>query len=146
MIKNKSNPFILNLWRPNYDNFLKKGKSLAARHDDDTAIRLQVEKTLADIEAHGDTAIGNLSKQFDDYAPETFRLSDAEIQACIAQVAPRDLEDIKFAQAQVRRFAEVQRQALQDVEIETRPGVILGHKNIPVQSVGCYVPGENFQW
>ena len=85
-----------------------------------------------------------MSKNFDRYDPVAFRLTSAEIDSAIAKVSPRDLEDIKFAQAQIRRFAQAQRDSMTDVEIETVPGVILGHKNIPVQSVGCYVPGGKF--
>ena len=85
-----------------------------------------------------------LSEKFDNYSPKNFRLSEQEIEAALSKVAPRDLEDIKFAQAQIRRFAEAQRASMRDIEVETLPGVILGHKNIPVQSVGCYVPGGKF--
>ncbi len=123
---------------------LKHGISAEQDTQNNTKVRSTVENILADIESRGDTAVRELSARFDDWSPESFRLSDAEIQACLADVSPRDLEDIRFAQAQVRRFAEVQRAALQDVEVETLPGVILGHRNIPVGSVGCYVPGGKF--
>ena len=123
---------------------LKSAKAEDARADDDAKVRATVETTLKEIETEGDAAVRRLSKKFDNYAPESFRLSEAEIEALIAQVSPRDLEDIRFAQEQVRRFAEAQRATMTDLEIETLPGVILGHKNIPVQSVGCYVPAGKF--
>jgi sulfopropanediol 3-dehydrogenase len=103
-----------------------------------------VETVLADIAARGDAAVRDLSVKFDKYDPPAFRLTQSEIEAAIQKVAPRDIEDIQFAQTQIRRFAEVQRASMTDVEVETLPGVILGHRNIPVQSVGCYVPGGKF--
>lgn len=124
--------------------YLKRGKDADARAADDAKVRGIVEGILADIEKRGDAAVRELSLKFDNFDRETFRLTDAEIQDCIAQVAPRDLEDLKFAQAQVRNFAEHQRACLTDLEVETLPGVVLGHKNIPVQSVGCYVPGGKY--
>ena len=124
--------------------YLKRGKPEAERAEDDAKVRAVVESTLADIDTRGDAAVQDLSEKFDGYAPEKFRLSQAEIEAAMAEVSARDLEDIKFAQAQIRAFAEAQRASMTDVEVETRPGVILGHKNIPVQSVGCYVPGGKF--
>lgn len=124
--------------------YLKKGKPEAQRSQDDAKVRQVVENTLADIEKRGDTAIRELSEKFDNYSPQAFRLNQKEIDELIAQVSPRDLEDIKFAQAQVRNFAQAQRDSMQDIEVETMPGVILGHKNIPVQSVGCYIPGGKF--
>ena len=123
---------------------LKRGKSATERADDDAKVRATVEAALLDIEARGDQAVREMSKNFDRYDPVAFRLTSAEIASAIAKVSPRDLEDIKFAQAQIRRFAQAQRDSMTDVEIETVPGVILGHKNIPVQSVGCYVPGGKF--
>ena len=123
---------------------LKRGKSATERADDDAKVRATVEAALLDIEARGDQAVREMSKNFDRYYPVAFRLTSAEIDSAIAKVSPRDLEDIKFAQAQIRRFAQAQRDSMTDVEIETVPGVILGHKNIPVQSVGCYVPGGKF--
>ena len=124
--------------------YLKRGKTEGERAADDAKVRATVEGILADIEARGDAAVRKLSLKFDNYAPDSFRLSEQEIEEAIAKVAPRDLEDIKFAQTQIRRFAEAQRASMQDIEVETVPGVILGHKNIPVQSVGCYVPGGKF--
>ncbi len=124
--------------------FLKRGKSEAERSNDDADVRRTVEAALADIEARGDDAVRDMSARFDKYEPASFRLSEQEIEALIARVAPRDLEDIRFAQTQVRNFAQAQRASMLDVEVETLPGVILGHKHIPVQSVGCYVPGGKF--
>ena len=124
--------------------YLKEGKPETERNQDDAKVRQVVESTLADIEKRGDIAVRELSEKFDNYSPKAFRLSQEEIDELIAQVSPRDLEDIKFAQTQVRNFAQAQRNSMQDIEIETMPGVILGHKNIPVQSVGCYIPGGKF--
>jgi sulfopropanediol 3-dehydrogenase len=124
--------------------YLKSGKPQIERSEDDAKVRAVVEDALADIEARGDAAIRDLAKKFDNYTPESYRLSQQEIDALIAEVSARDMEDIRFAQAQVRKFAEIQRASMQDVEVETMPGVILGHKNIPVQSVGCYVPAGKF--
>jgi sulfopropanediol 3-dehydrogenase len=123
---------------------LKSGKPQIERSEDDAKVRAVVEDALADIEARGDAAIRDLADKFDNYTPESYRLSQREIDELIAEVSPRDMEDIRFAQAQVRKFAEIQRASMQDVEVETMPGVILGHKNIPVQSVGCYVPAGKF--
>ena len=124
--------------------WLKRGKPEAERAADDAQVRATVEGVLADISARGDAAVRDLSVKFDTYDPPAFRLTPSEIEAAIQKVAPRDIEDIRFAQTQIRRFAEVQRASLTDVEVETLPGVILGHRNIPVQSVGCYVPGGKF--
>ena len=124
--------------------YLKSGKPQIERSEDDAKVRAVVEDALADIEAQGDAAIRDLADKFDNYTPESYRLSQREIDELIAEVSPRDMEDIRFAQAQVRKFAEIQRASMQDVEVETMPGVILGHKNIPVQSVGCYVPAGKF--
>ena len=107
-------------------------------------MRATVEAILADIEARGDAAVREYAERFDRFSPPSFRLGPEEIAALVAMVPASDLEDIRFAQAQVRRFAEVQRAALSDVEVETLPGVILGHRNIPVQAVGCYVPAGKF--
>jgi sulfopropanediol 3-dehydrogenase len=123
---------------------LKSGKLDAERADDDAKVRATVEGILRDVETRGDAAVRELSKKFDAYTPEFFRLSPSEIEAAMSKVAPRDMEDIRFAQVQIRRFAEAQRGSMTDIEVETLPGVILGHKNIPVQSVGCYVPGGKF--
>lgn len=125
-------------------NYLKRGKSEEERSTDDAQVRQTVEAALADIETRGDAAVREMSARFDRYEPAAFRLSEEEIERLVASVAPRDLEDIRFAQEQVRNFARAQRASMLDVEVETLPGVILGHKHIPVQSVGCYVPGGKF--
>ena len=124
--------------------YLKRGKSTEERGQDDSRTRATVEDILKDIEVRGDAAVRELSQKFDDYAPDSFRLTTAQINSLIAQLTPQELDDIKFAQDQVRRFAQAQRASMQDIEVETLPGVILGHKTIPVQSVGCYVPGGKF--
>ena len=124
--------------------YLKRGKPDAERAQDDAQTRAIVEAGLAEIEAGGDVAVRAMSEKFDSYSPASFRLSAEEINALIAQLSPRELSDIRFAQEQVRNFAQAQRDSMLDIEVETMPGVILGHKNIPVQSVGCYVPGGKF--
>jgi sulfopropanediol 3-dehydrogenase len=123
---------------------LKSGKPEAERAEDDANVRKVVETTLRDIETRGDAAIRELSAKFDNYEPANFRLTPSEIEAAMQKVSARDMEDIRFAQTQIRTFAEAQRASMTDIEVETLPGVILGHKNIPVQSVGCYVPGGKF--
>jgi sulfopropanediol 3-dehydrogenase len=124
--------------------WLKRSKPEAEKAEDDAKVRGIVESTLADIAARGDAAVRDLSEKFDGYSPERFRLTQDEIEALIAELTPRELADITFAQEQVRKFAQAQRESMLDIEVETLPGVILGHKNIPVQSVGCYVPGGKF--
>ena len=124
--------------------YLKQGKSDADVAEADAKVRGIVEDILADIEKRGDTAVSELSEKFDGYAPERFRLSEDEIRTAMGKVAQTDIEDIQFAQAQIRNFAEKQKECLQDLEVETMPGVILGHRNIPVNSVGCYVPGGKY--
>ena len=124
--------------------YLKSGKPQVERSEDDAKVRGVVEAALADIEARGDAAVRELAEKFDNFSPTSYRLSQDEIDALIAEVSPRDMDDIRFAQDQVRKFAEIQRASMQDVEVETMPGVILGHRNIPVQSVGCYVPAGKF--
>lgn len=124
--------------------YLKRSKSDAEKAEDDAKVREVVSATLTDIENNGDAAVRRLAKQFDNYDRSSYRLSAEEIDAIVAKVSPRDMEDIKFAQEQVRNFAQAQRDSMLDIEVETMPGVILGHKNIPVQSVGCYVPGGKF--
>ena len=123
---------------------LKRGRDAEARAEDDAKVRATVEGILADIEARGDAAVRDLSIRFDKWDRTDFRLTDAEIRDCLAQLSARDLDDIRFAQDQVRNFAEHQKAALKDIEVETLPGVVLGHKNIPVNSVGCYVPGGKY--
>ena len=124
--------------------FLKKSKPESERVEDDAKVRMTVEETLKDIELRGDVAVKSLSQKFDGYAPENFQLNESQILAAVQKVSKRDMDDIKFAQTQIRRFAEEQKASMSNIEIETVPGVILGHKNIPVQSVGCYVPGGKF--
>jgi len=123
---------------------LKRGIDAGAIKAADTKVRETVERILADVEARRDTAVRELSQTYDNWSPENFRLSEAEIERAIGQVAARDLDDIRFAQTQVRNFAEKQRATLQDLEVETLPGVVLGHRHIPVRSIGCYVPGGRY--
>lgn len=110
----------------------------------DRSVKAAVEAIIDDIERRGDNAVRDYSEKFDSWSPPSFRLSDAEIAACLDELPAQAIEDIKFAQAQIRNFAEVQKAALRDVEVETLPGVVLGHKNIPVNAVGCYVPGGKY--
>lgn len=124
--------------------YLKQGKTDAAKAIDDAEVSEIVKSTLKAIEARGDEAVREFSEKFDNYTPKSFKLSPAEIDSLVKKVSPQDLEDINFAQKQVRNFAQAQRDSMQDIEVETMPGVILGHKNIPVQSVGCYVPAGKF--
>ena len=123
---------------------LKTARSLEDRAEDDARIRTAVENILRDIEDRGDAAVRELSRKFDGYAPRAFRLSEGEIEGLMSRVTDREMADIRFAQEQVRNFARAQRDSLRDIEVETLPGVILGHRNLPVQSVGCYVPGGKF--
>jgi sulfopropanediol 3-dehydrogenase len=124
--------------------FLKRGMDATAIEQADAKVRATVEEILGEVKANGDKAIRQLSKKFDNWEPKDFRLTPAEIERAIAQVSKRDLEDIKFAQAQVRNFAQKQRDTMKDLEVETLPGVVLGHRHIPVNSIGCYVPGGRY--
>jgi sulfopropanediol 3-dehydrogenase len=124
--------------------WLKRGRDASAIAEEDAKVRAIVEGILADIAARGDTAVRELSVKFDNWDRKDYRLTDAEIRECMGQLSNRAIGDIKFAQEQVRNFAEHQRAALQDIEVETLPGIVLGHKNIPVNSVGCYVPGGKY--
>ena len=124
--------------------YLKRGRSEADRQEDDAKTRSVVEATLKDIETRGDAAVRELSEKFDNYSPPAFRLSESEIKTIMSKVTDREMADIRFAHDQVRKFAQLQRDSMKDIEVETLPGVILGHKNIPVQSVGCYVPSGKF--
>ncbi|MDL4915089.1 MAG: histidinol dehydrogenase [Enterobacterales bacterium endosymbiont of Blomia tropicalis] len=124
--------------------WLKHGAESEAVKSHDRSVRETVEKILADIEARGDAAVRELSIKFDKLDREDFRLSQQEIDDCYAQLSERDIADIRFAQEQVRNFAQHQRDSLKDIEVETLPGVILGHKNIPVSAAGCYVPGGKY--
>ncbi|MFG1421368.1 histidinol dehydrogenase [Roseixanthobacter liquoris] len=123
---------------------LKEGRQSADKAADQAKVRAVVEGILADIEARGDEAVRALSVKFDGWDRADYRLTDREIRDCLSELSARDIEDIKFAQEQVRNFAQHQRAALLDIEVETLPGVVLGHKNIPVNSVGCYVPGGKY--
>ncbi len=123
---------------------LKTSRDAALRAEDQAKIRTTVEGILADIADRGDVAVRELSVKFDAWDRPDYRLTDAEIQACMAELSARDIEDIKFAQAQVRNFAQHQRASMTDIEVETLPGIVLGHKNIPISAVGCYVPGGKY--
>ena len=124
--------------------YLKRGKDPHSQADDDSKVRVTVEGILKNIESRGDDAVREYSKKFDNWDPADFRLSQAAIEAAVKQLSPRELEDIKFAQTQVRNFAQLQRDSMQDMEVETLPGVFLGHKHIPMNAVGCYVPGGKY--
>ena len=119
---------------------LKQGRTPEQGTADANSVRDIVKGILEDVEKRGETALREISEKFDEWSPTSFRVSDREIESCLSQLSRRNIDDIKFAQQQVRNFAKVQRTSLNDVEVETLPGVILGHKNIPVDSVGCYVP------
>jgi len=123
---------------------IKTGVDADIAADMDAKVKATVETTLKDIETRGDAAVRDLSKKFDNWSPDSFRLSDEQIEAAVSRLPEQTIADIKFAQAQIRKFAEIQRAALVDVEEETFPGVFLGHKNIPVNSVGCYIPGGKY--
>jgi sulfopropanediol 3-dehydrogenase len=124
--------------------WLKRGMDAGEIKAADAKVRETVENILADIDARKDQAVKDLSKKFDNWSPKDFRLSPQEIERAIAQVPKRDLADIRFAQAQVRNFAQKQRGTMHDLEVETLPGVVLGHRHIPVNSIGCYVPGGRY--
>jgi sulfopropanediol 3-dehydrogenase len=123
---------------------LKTGKTLEQTKAEAKKVRDIVTGILDDIESRGETALREISEKFDEWSPPSFRLSQQEIEECLSQLSRRELADIKFAQAQVRNFAQIQRSSLNDLEAETLPGIVLGHKNIPVESVGCYVPGGKY--
>ena len=124
--------------------YLKEGMSGETIADQDDRVRRTVEDILRDIDARGDEALREYSEKFDGWSPKSFRLSREEIDACYAKLSDETIDDIKFAQTQIRNFAQAQKDALRDVEVETLPGVTLGHKNLPVNSVGCYVPGGKY--
>ena len=124
--------------------FLKRGMDASAIKAADAQVRSTVEGILAQVDEKKDLAIRELSKRFDNWEPKDFRLTPAEIEKAISQVSKRDLDDIKFAQAQVRNFAQKQKDTMKDLEVETLPGVILGHRHIPVNAIGCYVPGGRY--
>ena len=123
---------------------LKRGRDAALRAEDDAKVRTTVEGILSDISTKGDAAVRELSIKFDKWDRKDYRLTKSEIQDCLSEMSRRDLDDIRFAQEQVRNFAQIQRDSMKDVEVETLPGVVLGHKNIPVNAVGCYVPGGKY--
>jgi sulfopropanediol 3-dehydrogenase len=124
--------------------YLKRGMDASAIKAADRKVRETVESILAEVEERKDQAIRALSKKFDNWEPKDFRLTPSEIEKAISQVGKRDLDDIKFAQAQVRNFAQKQKDTMRDLEVETLPGVILGHRHIPVNAIGCYVPGGRY--
>lgn len=124
--------------------YLKRGKDVQVRADDDAKVRATVEGIIKDIEIRGDEAVRAYSRQFDNWDPADFRLTQADIEAARKSLSAREIEDITFAQKQVRQFAQIQRDSMHDVEVETFPGVILGHKHIPVDAVGCYIPGGKY--
>lgn len=124
--------------------YLKRGRDVQARADDDVKVRATVEGIIRDIEQRGDDAVREYSRKFDNWEPADFRLSQGQIEQAMKSLSARELEDIRFAQAQIRNFAQIQRDSMRDVEVETRPGVILGHRHIPVNAVGCYVPGGKY--
>jgi sulfopropanediol 3-dehydrogenase len=124
--------------------WLKRGKDIEARQEADRQVRATVESILGDIEKRGDEAVRELSRKFDNWDRKDFRLTPAEIDACMAQLSDQDLHDIAFAQTQVRNFAERQKATMTELEVETLPGVTLGHRHIPIAAVGCYVPGGKY--
>jgi len=124
--------------------WLKRGATAEAKADADRKVREVVEATLADIERRGDAAVRELSVRFDRWDRESYALTAQEKQDCLDQLSGQDLKDIEFAQKQVRNFAQIQRDSMKDVEVETLPGVVLGHKNVPIQNAGCYVPGGKY--
>ena len=125
-------------------HYLKRGMDASAIKAADAKVRSTVESILAEVEAGRDQAVRALSEKFDNWSPERFRLSATDIERAIAKLPRRDLDDIKFAQAQVRNFAQKQKETLRDLEVETLPGIVLGHRHIPVNSIGCYVPGGRY--
>jgi sulfopropanediol 3-dehydrogenase len=123
---------------------IKRAALAGQQEEADAKVRSTVEAIIADIAKRGDAAVRELSERFDKWSPPSFKLSEDEIAGLVAKVAPQTIDDIKFAQAQIRNFAEIQRASLEDVEVETLPGVVLGHRHIPVGRVGCYVPGGRY--
>ena len=124
--------------------YLKRGATAETKADTDRKVRDTVEEILADIQQRGDAAVRDLSVKFDAWDRDDYRLTADEIQGCIDQLTGQDLKDIEFAQTQVKRFAQIQRDSMKDVEVETLPGVVLGHKHLPVNAAGCYVPGGKY--
>ena len=124
--------------------YLKRGKDVTVRAEDDAKVRVTVEGIIADVESRGDAAVRDYSRRFDNWDPADFRLSADQIKKARQSLSVREIEDIEFAQKQVRNFAQIQRDSMRDVEVETYPGVVLGHKHIPVDAVGCYIPGGKY--
>jgi sulfopropanediol 3-dehydrogenase len=124
--------------------YLKRGKDTQAKSDADSQVRATVEAVLKEIELRGDAAVREYSQKFDQWSPASFALSQAQIEKAIQSLSPREAQDIQFAQKQIKQFAQIQRESIRDVEVETLPGVILGHKNLPMNAVGCYVPGGKY--
>ncbi|MEM6651121.1 MAG: histidinol dehydrogenase [Pseudomonadota bacterium] len=124
--------------------WLKTGIDPDIKQKADAQVRKTVEDILEEIETRGDAAVRELSAKFDNWSPERYRLSQDEIDACYEELDEQAISDIRFAQEQVRNFAQIQKDALKEVEVETLPGVTLGHKNVPVNSVGCYIPGGKY--
>src|SRR3989441_3778045 len=124
--------------------YLKRGMDASAIKAADAKVRETVENILAEVEARRDVAVRELSQKFDNWSPPSSKLTPPEIERAISQAGKRDLDDIKFAEAQVRNFAQKQKETMRDLEVETLPGVILGHQHIPVSSIGCYVPGGRY--
>ncbi len=123
---------------------LKSAPGRSSHRQDETTLRKAVEALITDIEENGEDAVREMSERFDSWNPPSFRLSDDEIRDAVDSLPQRTIDDIAFAQEQIRCFAQAQREALNDIEVETLPGVVLGHRNIPVDSVGCYVPGGRY--
>src|SRR3954463_12719203 len=123
---------------------IKKGITYAESKDADAKVRATVESMLNEVSERGNAAIRELSARLDKWSPESFKLSQEQIQYIVAGLSQQVIDDIKFAQTQIRNFAQKQRESIKDIEVETIPGVILGHKNIPVNSVGCYIPGGRY--
>ena len=124
--------------------YLKRGKDADMRASDDEKVKVTVESIIKDIETRGDLAVHEYSQKFDQWDPADFRLSQAEIESARKKLSAREIEDITFAQKQIRNFAQIQRDSMKEVEVETFPGVTLGHKHIPMNAVGCYVPGGKY--
>jgi len=124
--------------------YLKKGVSASEQNEVDNRVKTTVEEMLADITTNGDTAVRKYSEKFDRWSPDSFKLSEEQIEAAIASLPDQVITDIEFAQAQIRNFAQAQRNSIKDIEVETLPGVFLGHRNIPMNAVGCYVPGGRY--
>src|SRR5260370_21669519 len=123
---------------------IKRAALAGQKEEADAKVRSTVEAMIGEVAKRGDTAVRELSERVDKWSPPSFRLSEEEMAALVGKVSPQTIDDIKFAQAQIRHFAEIQRSSLKDVEVETLPGVVLGHKHIAVGNVGCYVPGGRY--